>query len=308
MKSLVKFEGASMSDNSSKQAKKSSDLKDLHTNIDINDLDSIHKNLDFLEKTIRDDYKEILSSIDSHIFMTQDTPGADNGPRRIQEKALYYYVSSGDIARIDEIVAQSVLNSEKAPTPDSGVYGDVSEDPLLSSKYMLIAGVTLATRAAIDGGLAEHIAYAISDGFLRHMDRLTNIQKINMLSNKSLRTLTYAVHDYNFRNCSLVTKTCCDYILRHLHDDIRMKTLADLTHRSANYISDLFYKEISVRPTVFIRDKKLEYARVMLETTELPVSAVSDLLAFPSTSSFITYFNKKYGTTPLQYRSRGSSV
>ncbi|WP_044914287.1 helix-turn-helix transcriptional regulator [Butyrivibrio sp. WCE2006] len=274
---------------------------------DFNDPKELQKNLAFLEKSIRDDYKEIISSVDDHIFMTQDTPGADTGTRRIQEKALYYYVSSGDITKIDEIVAISVENSDKLPTLDNNIYGDVSEDPLLYSKYMLIASVTLATRAAIDGGLAEHIAYAISDGFLRHMDKQTNIQKINMLSNKALRTLTYAVHDYNYRNCSLITKNCCDFILRHLHDDIRMKTLAELTHRSPNYISDLFQKELGVRPTIFIRDKKLEYARVMLETTDLPVSSVSDLLAFPSTSSFITYFNKKYGTTPLQYRSKRSS-
>ncbi|WP_408069839.1 helix-turn-helix transcriptional regulator [Butyrivibrio sp. JL13D10] len=282
-------------------------LQDYLSNTDINDPQTLQKNLDFLEKTIRDDYKEIISSIDDHLFMTQDTPGADTGTRRIQEKALYYYVSSGDILRIDEIVASTVYDTERTPRPDSTVYGDVSEDPILYSKYMLIASVTLATRAAIDGGLAEHIAYAISDGFLRHMDKLTDIQKINLLSNKALRTLTYAVHDYNYRNCSLITKTCCDYILRHLHDDIRIKTLADLTHRSPNYISDLFQKELSVRPTVFIRNKKLEYSKVMLETTELPVSAVSDLLAFPSTSSFITYFKNKYGTTPLQYRSKGHS-
>lgn len=265
---------------------------------------SITKNLDFLEKTIRDDYKEITSSISSHIFMAQDTPGADTGTRRIQEKALYYYVSAGDIVKIDEIIASSVEIVNEVTRPYSNVYGEVSEDPLLYSKYMLIAGVTLATRAAIDGGLAEHIAYAISDGFLRHMDNLTDISRINMLSNKALRTLTYAVHDYNYRNCSLVTKTCCDYILRHLHDDIRMKTLSEITHRSANYISDLFQKELSVRPTVFIREKKLEYARTMLETTDIPVSAISDLLAFPSTSSFITYFKQKYKTTPLQYRSK----
>ncbi|WP_029323546.1 helix-turn-helix domain-containing protein [Butyrivibrio sp. AE3004] len=283
-------------------------MQDISGVTDITDAGNLQKNLSFLEKTIRDDYREIISSVDSHIFMTQDTPGADNGTRRIQEKALYYYVSSGDITKIDEIIATSIESTDRFPGPDSSIYGDVSDDPVLYSKYMLIASVTLATRAAIDGGLAEHIAYAISDGFLRHMDRLTNIQKINMLSNKALRTLTYAVHDYNFRNCSLITKTCCDYILRHLHDNIKMSTLSEVSHRSSNYISDLFQKELGVRPTVFIRDKKLEYAKAMLETTDLPVSAVSDLLAFPCTSSFITYFRKKYGTTPLQYRSRSSSV
>ena len=268
------------------------------------DNSAIKKNLDLLEKEIQDDYKEITSYINDHIFLEQDTPGADNGTRRIQEKALYYYVSAGDVQRIDEYVAASVDTANLAPEADTGIVGDVSDNPLLSAKYLLIAGVTLATRAAIDGGLAEHIAYSISDGFLRHMDKLTDIKKINLLSNKALRALTYAVRDYRFRNCSLVTKTCCDYILRHLHDNIRMQTLADLTHKTPNYISDLFQKEMGMRPTIFIRERKLEYAKALLETTDLAVSAISDLLAFPSTSTFISYFSKKYGTTPLQYRNK----
>ncbi len=268
----------------------------------------IKKNLDRLEKEIQKDYKEITDYVNTHMFLSQDTPGADNGTRRIREKALYYYVSAGDVQRIDEYIAASVDTSYKAPETDTGIVGDVSDNPLLSAKYLLIASVTLATRAAIDGGLAEHIAYSLSDGFLRHMDSITDIKKINLLASKALRSLTYAVRDYRYRNCTLVTKTCCDYILRHLHDNIRMQTLADLTHRTPNYISDLFQKELGMRPTKFIRERKLEYAKIMMETTDLSVSAVSDLLAFPSTSTFINYFGKKYGATPLQYRNRLTDV
>ncbi len=283
-----------------------------------NQSDHIQKNIAKMEKLIKDDYKQISASINQHLFLSKDTPGPDNGTRRIQEKALYYYVSSGDIIRIDELVSDAIENSDqrqaikyndfgKSPVIGADSVGDVSESPILFAKYLLIANVTLATRAAIDGGLPEDVAYAMSDGYLRYMDKINDIEKINLLSSKALRDFTYAVHDYAYKNCGPLTKNCCEYIQRHLHDNITMETLAEVCHRSPNYISDVFAKELGIRPMQFIRNRKLEYARAILDTTELSVSAISDLLAFPSTSSFISYFKKKYGATPLKYKSRVSS-
>ncbi len=263
---------------------------------------SIDRNIDMLEHLIKDDYKKINDSINRQIFLSKDTPGPDNGTRRIQEKAMYYYVSSGDIVRIDEMVASSMENVSSIPMPGADNVGDVSEDPLLFAKNLFVASVTLSTRAAIDGGLPEHIAYAMSDGYLRYLDNLHDIKKIYLLNTKSLRDFTYAVHDYNYKNCGLITKNCCEYILRHLHDNIDMKTLAEIAHRSPNYVSDLFAKELGVRPMIFIRDRKLEYARAILDTTDLSIAAISDILSFSSTSRFIEYFSKKYGKTPLAFR------
>ena len=271
-----------------------------------NTSDHIQKNIDRMEKIIKSDYKKIAESIDNQIFLSKDTPGPDNGTRRIQEKAMYYYVSSGDIVRIDEIVSSTIESLERIPIPGAENVGDVSENPLLFAKNLLIANVTLSTRAAIDGGLPEHIAYAMSDGYLRYMDNLNDIQKIYLLSNKALRDFTYAVHDYTYKSCGLITRSCCEYILRHLHDNIQMKTLSEVVHRSPGYISDLFAKELGVRPIEFIRDRKLEYSRVILDTTDLSISAISDLLSFSATSRFIEYFRKKYGETPLSYRNKNA--
>ena len=264
----------------------------------------MQKNIEKMEKMIKSDYKKISASIEDQIFLSKDTPGPDNGTRRIQEKAMYYYVSTGDIMRIDELVASSIEDVSRRPIPGAGTVGDVSENPLLFAKNLLIANVTLSTRAAIDGGLPEHIAYAMSDGYLRYMDNLNDIQKVYLLSSKALRDFTYAVHDYTYKDCGLITRSCCEYILRHLHDNIEMKTLSEVAHRSPNYISDLFAKELGVRPTEFIRDRKLEYAKAILDTTDLSISAISDLLSFSGTSRFINYFKKKYGVTPLGYRNK----
>lgn len=100
----------------------------------------------------------------------------------------------------------------------------------------------------------------------------------------------------------MLIRKCCEYINRHLHDEITLKILAGITGRSANYISDLFYKELGIRPTEYIRKTKLGYACHVLEIANLSVSAISDLLAFPSASSFISYFKAEYGVTPLQYK------
>ena len=76
------------------------------------------------------------------------------------------------------------------------------------------------------------------------------------------------------------------------------------TGKSAGYISKIFQDEMGMRPIAYIRKEKLDYAIHALELTDFSVSAISDLLSFPSTSAFIKYFKEEYGCTPLEYKNR----
>jgi AraC-like DNA-binding protein len=180
--------------------------------------------------------------------------------------------------------------------------GEVSENPLAQALSMFVSAITLYTRAALDGGLPDHIAYALSDNYIKFGLRITDITKLNHLQNCSLYDFTKQVNSYKYRDCGLHVKKCCEYISRHLHDKITLADLAKVTGKSEGYISKIFDEELGTRPIEFIRDQKLEYAMHALEITDISVASLSDLLAFPSTSAFITYFKKKYGVTPLEYK------
>ncbi|MBQ9643734.1 MAG: helix-turn-helix transcriptional regulator [Lachnospiraceae bacterium] len=257
------------------------------------------------DTSIRPDLRSIRLEINKQIFEEQD---ADNGPvgsRRLMEKSMFYYVQTGDIQKVLSFADQSGWNRPvgKKPVTDQEIkVGELSEQPLQQMLGLFISNVTLCTRAALDGGLPEHIAYSISDCYIRHAIRLTDVKRIQHLNLAAMHDFTCAVHDYLYRDCTPATRQCCEYIMSHMHDPITLTTLSQVCRRSPHYISDSFAKELGMRPMAFIRMKKLEYARAILQSTDLSVTTVSDLLAFPSPSAFITYFRKQYGRTPQQYR------
>ena len=132
--------------------------------------------------------------------------------------------------------------------------------------------------------------------------RLTDLTKFQELNLAVMHDLTFAVHDYLYGKASPCVRICCEYVMSHLHDRITLNTLAEISHRTPHYVSDLFQKELGIRPTEFIRKKKLEYAENILISTDLSVTEISDLLAFPGPSAFIQYFKAMYGVTPGEYR------
>ncbi len=267
-------------------------------------------------RTMRGSIREELSAIhrdyELQLYLEMDSDPHPVGFRRAREKAMLSCIRNGDVERIETylIPALETVGHEKAQAGrilsaiwDQFTVGHLSETPLQQMLYLFISSITLCTRAAIDGGLPENMAYALSDSYIRQGSQQTDLGKLGLLSSYASYDFTKAVADYRYRNCSPITRICCEYIHRHLHDPITLNDLSEVCHRSPHYVSDLFYKELRVRPSVYIRKRKLEYACGILEMSDLSVEAVSDLLAFSSTSSFITFFKKEYGVTPGKWDS-----
>ena len=80
------------------------------------------------------------------------------------ERMQYEAIKNGQVERI-----RSVMQREPDGTP-----GILSKDQLRNSKNMFIAGITLFTRAAIDGGVPEETAYSLSDGYIQTVEECTN--------------------------------------------------------------------------------------------------------------------------------------
>ena len=240
----------------------------------------------------------ILKEARKKVFVEMDDERFSKSTRRAYEKAMTYYISSGDIVKISSTLNGSLIHNSSEEVP----VGDISENQYFQTLSLFISAVTICTRAAVDGGLPELIAYNLSDAYIHEALEIKSPKQIDNLSRAMVYDFTYEVYKYKYRNTSLMVRKCCEYISRHLHDEITMKTLCQLTGKSANYISDCFFKEMKIRPTVYIRKMKLDYACQVIDTADISVSALADLLAFPSTSSFITYFRQEYGKTPLQYK------
>ena len=76
-----------------------------------------------------------------------------------------------------------------------GTEGILSKDQLRNSKNMFIAGITLFTRAAIDGGVPEETAYSLSDGYIQTVEECTNSVSIEKLSQRAAARFAQEVYD-----------------------------------------------------------------------------------------------------------------
>lgn len=81
-----------------------------------------------------------------------------------------------------------------------------------------------------------------------------------------------------------------------------MAELGRVCALSPNYVSDLFEKELGMRPTNYIRREKMKYAAYLLKNSTTPIADIAELLAFPSASAFAAQFRSIYGITPYYYR------
>lgn len=92
------------------------------------------------------------------------------------------------------------------------------------------------------------------------------------------------------------------YIATHYMDDIYLSTLAELYHYSPSYLSRLYKQKTGESLTGEISNQRIQHAKILLETTMLPMSEVARQSGFYSTKYFLQLFKRKTGITPSQYR------
>ena len=60
----------------------------------------------------------------------------------------------------------------------TGKSGTLSENPLRQEQIMFIAFITQITRAAIDGGVSENLAFAMSDSYIQTSEKCVDIKPL----------------------------------------------------------------------------------------------------------------------------------
>jgi transcriptional regulator GlxA family with amidase domain len=84
-----------------------------------------------------------------------------------------------------------------------------------------------------------------------------------------------------------------------------MASLSGLPERS---FVRRFAKATGMKPLDYAQALRLEEAKQMLETTDLPVEAIANEIGYEDTSFFGRLFRRKTGLTPAQYRLRFGSL
>ena len=181
------------------------------------------------------------------------------------------------------------------------VMGKMSDDELMQHKYMAVSAITLATRYAIQGGLSESRAYDFSDRVIKAIDKLTDKNEVFMCLGIEIIRLTGNVRKNKKQpEFSPHIRNCMRYINENLCEKITVASTAEYCGISADYLSQIFKKEIGENLSSYILKQKLEMAKILL-LNEKTNKEICDEIGFSSQSYFITAFKKHYNLTPSAF-------
>lgn len=241
-------------------------------------------------KNIR--YEEILAENRGEDTLFQRRENLQKHASYAGERMQYEAIKNGQVEQISSILLRK---------PD-GTPGILSKNELRNSKNMFIAGITLFTRAAIEGGVPEETAYSLSDGYIQTVEECTDRESIERLSRKAAERFAQEVNKYGNPHYSRMVDRAVKYIHLHLHTSITLEAVSEAAGISPGYLSRMFRRETGMSIVDYIQKERIEAACNMLSYSEYTASQIGEYLCFANQSYFIRIFKKFTGMTPAKYR------
>ena len=211
------------------------------------------------------------------------------------EQLLMNMISKGDTAALREWVSS-------APAVRGGI---IAPEQLRQIKNTFIVTATLASRAAIRGGMAQDEAFSQSDEYIGKCELLSDPVRIMNLQYHMILEFTERVERLRLgARPTKLTSDVANYVQRHISEPVSADKLAKELFISRPYLSKKFKEESGQTLTDFILKEKTEEAKRLLRYTDKPLSSVSAYLGFSSQSHFSRVFHRYAGLTPGEYREK----
>jgi two-component system response regulator YesN len=157
----------------------------------------------------------------------------------------------------------------------------------------------------------EYITKPIDMNELFHTPEELELYRFGMRSVDQMKKLIHHVANHYSPNTQPVdqgylVKQVIQYINEHLEDEIHRDDLADHVHLNADYLTRIFKKETGQTLKEYVIEQKIQEAKSLLRTTNLPVSIIAAKVGYCNFSHFSYTYKKIMGITPQEERQETS--
>lgn len=189
--------------------------------------------------------------------------------------------------------------------PELEKVGKFARSSFKQFEYLACSSFTLATRAAIDGGLDPLTAYGQSDLAKQRLEQCKKISDIMNLSHSVMVDFATRVKDVREQKSKIsYIEKCKSYIDNHLNVNFHLADVAGEVGVNGSYLSRRFSQEVGMGIRKYTRMRRIEAAANMLKYTDESITTVANYLCFPSQSHFGKVFREQMGVSPQKYRDR----
>ena len=209
------------------------------------------------------------------------------------EQSLMQMIEKGDVGALCEWLSH-------APSVRGGV---IANDALRQLKNTFIVTATLASRAAIKGGMEAEDALSLSDDYIRKCELMGGVDSIVNLQYHMVLDYTRRVERVRLgKNPSKLLMQVTNYVQHNLSRPVDVDDLAKTLFISRTHLASRFKQETGMTLTDFILGEKVEEAKRLLRYSDKSLTLIANYLGFSSQSHFTRIFKKYSGQTPREYR------
>lgn len=101
-----------------------------------------------------------------------------------------------------------------------------------------------------------------------------------------------------------VIEEMIEYLNNRYYERMNLKMLAERYHMNKKYLGRLFKKECGKSFSEYLNDIRLKHAEMLLLSEKQLIIDISLDCGFENVTYFNGLFKKKYGTSPLKYRTK----
>lgn len=121
------------------------------------------------------------------------------------------------------------------------------------------------------------------------------------------RQAPYQQSDQEHTEITAKLKVVLQFIQDHYQQGITVRELADLCHFSEYHFMRFFKRHMNMTSIEYLNQYRLEMASRQLAETNLSVTSIALESGFNNISYFNRVFKRKFGVTPMEYRSYSKS-
>ncbi len=247
---------------------------------------------------------QVQKRVMEEIFQRQENEERHNPYE--QELRELYSIEQGDA----ETLAKSISETYE------GAFGILAKDPLRSHKNLVIGNITMASRAAIRGGLSVEEAFTVADSLIQQLEEIDNIPEVSAFKQEAqylyvrlvaaARTAKKENRGKGHKERKLVKNPLIgqvkDYIFTHLHDAIQVAHIARHLQVNSDYLSHLFREQEKITITQYIQKEKVKRGENLLKYSDYRIRDIAFYLGFSTQSHFARVFHQQVGMSPNEYR------
>lgn len=212
--------------------------------------------------------------------------------KRYLELLIVRAVCSCDYTRIEFLVKKILFDLEI----------DTFKNIILI--YYTISIIALLTRIVIKEGVCEIEAYSLSDAYLGLNFKELKVKPLVFIL-EIFKNYMILIENAKFdKYKSTMINEVINYIQNNLNGKLTVDSIAKYFRVTPEYLSYHFRNVTNTRLKSFINQEKINFAKFLLSSSDLPLIEITLQLGYTDQSYFTKVFKKYTNTSPAQYRKR----